>query len=270
MKLKLIGVATFLLLMSGLLSTANAIQPDAEYLVREKEFGEQWKAEDKKVQDKLAALEKKFGKKPNIIFILADDIGYTELGSYGGGKVRGFSTPNLDRMAAEGMRFTSFYSEPACTPTRASLMTGRHPVRPALLLGPGHIQPVGIAANAVGPIGTRQAVAGQLFMIRPQPPAPRGRQGDVRSQRLPIRHATGLFRLELLHLDVRPSRPDRTQWATGDVQINPGRGSRVCFRAQHRPALTQGVTPGLGFRGQQPGQTSQIDPWRRGETLPRT
>jgi len=140
-KLKLIGVATFLLLMSGLLSTANAIQPDAEYLVREKEFGKQWKAEDKKVQDKLAALEKKFGKKPNIIFILADDIGYTELGSYGGGKVRGFSTPNLDRMAAEGMRFTSFYSEPACTPTRASLMTGRHPVRIGMLgvLFPGTV-----------------------------------------------------------------------------------------------------------------------------------
>ena len=92
---------------------ALAIQPDAEYLAREKQFGKQWAAEDKQVLDKLAALEKKFGKKPNIIFILADDIGYTELGSYGGGKVRGFSTPNLDRMADEGMRLTSFYSEPS-------------------------------------------------------------------------------------------------------------------------------------------------------------
>ncbi len=108
---------------------ALAIQPDAEYLVRQKQFGEKWAAEDKQVHDKLAALEKKFGKKPNIIFILADDIGYTELGSYGGGKVRGFSTPNLDKMAAEGMKFLSFYSEPACTLTRAALMAGRHPVR---------------------------------------------------------------------------------------------------------------------------------------------
>jgi arylsulfatase len=89
----------------------------------------------------LAALEKKFGKKPNIVFILADDIGYTELGSYGGGKVRGFSTPSLDRMADEGMRLLSFYSEPACTPTRAALMTGRHPVRIGLLgvLFPGTV-----------------------------------------------------------------------------------------------------------------------------------
>ena len=112
---------------------ALAIQPDAEYLVREKQFGKQWAAEDKQVHNKLAALEKKFGKKPNIIFILGDDIGYTELGSYGGGKVRGFSTPNLDQMADEGMRLLSFYSEPSCTPTRAALMTGRHPVRVGLL-----------------------------------------------------------------------------------------------------------------------------------------
>jgi len=110
-----------------------AIQPDAEYLVREKQFGKQWATEDKQVHEKLAALEKKFGKKPNIIFILADDIGYTELGSYGGGKVRGFSTPNLDKMAHEGMKLLSFYSEPSCTPTRAALMTGRHPVRIGLL-----------------------------------------------------------------------------------------------------------------------------------------
>ena len=100
-----------------------AIQPDAEFLVREKQFGKQWATEDKQVHEKLVALEKKFGQKPNIIFILADDIGYTELGSYGGGKVRGFSTPNLDKMAHEGMKLLSFYSEPSCTPTRAALMT---------------------------------------------------------------------------------------------------------------------------------------------------
>jgi arylsulfatase A-like enzyme len=122
-----------LLLIATLPSVSNAIQQDAEYLVREKQFGKQWAAEDKQVYDKLAALEKKFGKKPNIIFILADDIGYTELGTYGGGKVRGFSTPNLDKMATEGMKLLSFYSEPSCTPTRAALMTGRHPVRIGLL-----------------------------------------------------------------------------------------------------------------------------------------
>jgi hypothetical protein len=60
---------------------------------------------------KLAALEKKFGKKPNIIMVLSDDVGWGVLGSYGGGKVVGTPTPNLDNMAREGMQFLSAYSE---------------------------------------------------------------------------------------------------------------------------------------------------------------
>jgi arylsulfatase A-like enzyme len=134
-KFSILGSAMWigLLLLTPLSSASYAIQPDAEYRVRQQQFGKQWQIEDKQVREKLAALEKKFGKKPNIVFILADDIGYTELGCYGGGKVRGCPTPNLDRMAAEGMRLLSYYSEPACTPTRAALMTGRHPVRIGLL-----------------------------------------------------------------------------------------------------------------------------------------
>ena len=130
-----------LVLVAALPSASNAQQPDAEYLVREKQFGQQWKVDDQQVRAKLAALEKRYGKKPNIVFILADDIGYTELGCYGGGKVRGFSTPSLDKMAAEGMKFLSFYSEPACTPSRAALITGRHPVRIGMLgvLFPGTV-----------------------------------------------------------------------------------------------------------------------------------
>jgi arylsulfatase len=122
-----IGVFVFGVVIAMPLA-ALAVQQDAEYYVQEKRFGEQWAAEDKEVQKKLAALQKKFGKKPNIIFILADDIGYTELGSYGGG-IRGFTTPNLDQMAREGMRFKSYYSQPACTTTRIALRTGRFPVR---------------------------------------------------------------------------------------------------------------------------------------------
>ena len=120
-----------LLLVGGLPSVASAVQQDAEYYVQEKRFGDQWVTEDKQVREKLAALEEKFGKKPNIVYILADDIGYTELGAYGGG-IRGFKTPNLDRLADEGMRFLSYYSQPACTFTRLSLMTGRIPTRTGL------------------------------------------------------------------------------------------------------------------------------------------
>lgn len=60
-------------------------------------------------------------KKPNFIVILADDLGYVDLACYGGG---GVATPNLDRMAKEGAKLTSFYVAPVCSPTRASLMTG--------------------------------------------------------------------------------------------------------------------------------------------------
>lgn len=63
-------------------------------------------------------------KKPNIIFIMADDLGYAELGCYGQRQIR---TPNLDAMAAEGMRFTQFYAGSAvCAPSRCCLMTGKH------------------------------------------------------------------------------------------------------------------------------------------------
>src|SRR5204862_1713696 len=62
--------------------------------------------------------------RPNIIFILADDLGYGELGSYGQKKIL---TPRLDKMASEGLRFTNAYSGNAvCAPSRCSLMTGLH------------------------------------------------------------------------------------------------------------------------------------------------
>ncbi len=63
-------------------------------------------------------------KRPNIIFMLADDLGYGDLGSYGQTKIR---TPYLDQMAKEGMRFTNFYAgSPVCAPSRCVLMTGKH------------------------------------------------------------------------------------------------------------------------------------------------
>ena len=69
--------------------------------------------------------------RPNIVIILVDDMGYSDVGCYGGE----IETPNIDRLAGKGLRFTQFYNSGRCCPTRASLMTGRHPHQ----VGIGHM-----------------------------------------------------------------------------------------------------------------------------------
>src|ERR1700686_5500771 len=68
-------------------------------------------------------------KKPNIVFILMDNLGYGELGIYGGGILRGAPTPRIDALASEGMRLLNFNVEAQCTPSRSAFMTGRFSIR---------------------------------------------------------------------------------------------------------------------------------------------
>lgn len=70
---------------------------------------------------------------PNIVLILADNLGWGELGCYGGGVLRGAPTPRIDRLASEGVRFLNFNVESDCVPTRSALLTGRHPIRTGAL-----------------------------------------------------------------------------------------------------------------------------------------
>lgn len=87
--------------------------------------------------------------KPNIIFILADDLGYGDLGCYGSAKI---NTPNIDALAKTGTRFTDFYAgSTVCAPSRASLMTGRHT---------GH---AGIRGNGEVPLGTLDSILPQYL-----------------------------------------------------------------------------------------------------------
>ena len=72
--------------------------------------------------------------KPNVVFILADNVGYGDLGPYGGGELRGAPTPRIDQLAKEGLKLTQFLVEPACTPSRAALMTAQYSIRNGLSL----------------------------------------------------------------------------------------------------------------------------------------
>src|SRR5262249_59044919 len=70
-------------------------------------------------------------RKPNIIFIMGDDVGWFNIGAYHQGMMSG-KTPNLDKLAAEGMRFTDYYAEASCTAGRANFITGELPLRTGL------------------------------------------------------------------------------------------------------------------------------------------
>ena len=88
------------------------------------------------------------GGKPNIIFIMGDDIGWFHIGAYHQGIMAG-RTPNLDRLAAEGMRFTDYYAEASCTAGRANFITGELPIRTGLTTVGQAGSPIGIPAQAV-------------------------------------------------------------------------------------------------------------------------
>lgn len=67
--------------------------------------------------------------RPNVVLMLMDNLGWGEIGAYGGGVLRGAPTPRLDALAAEGLQLLNYNVEPQCTPSRSALMTGRHPIR---------------------------------------------------------------------------------------------------------------------------------------------
>jgi len=102
---------------------------DAEYYVLFDQHGDQWAVEDAELDERLAELEARSGRKPNIVHVMWDDMAFGDAGIPAFNKIRGFDTPQSNRMAAEGALFTRYMTEAACTPSRAACMTGRYAVR---------------------------------------------------------------------------------------------------------------------------------------------
>ena len=129
---------TFFLFLASILSSpvyaGEPIQHDAEHYMLLAQHGDRWAQEDKVIAARLEAVRNaNGGKRPNILFVLIDDVGFGEMGDPVLNDVRGYETPNINAFARESLTFSRMYSEPTCTPTRTALLTGRLPVRSHML-----------------------------------------------------------------------------------------------------------------------------------------
>jgi arylsulfatase len=134
------------------------------------------------------------GKKPNIVFIMGDDVGWFNIGAYHQGMMAG-RTPNLDRLAAQGMRFTDYYAEASCTAGRANFITGQLPIRTGLTT-------VGQAGSSIGLPSQAPTIATALkSMGYATGQFGKNHLGDL-NQFLPTVHGFDEFFGYLYHLDA--------------------------------------------------------------------
>lgn len=152
----------------------------------------------------LAAAQAKSETRPNILVIFGDDVGWMNISSYGG-DILGVKTPNIDRLAKEGLRATSFYAHPSCTAGRSAFITGQLPVRTGLTTVSTPGSPVGLKAEDV--------TLAEILKSRGYATAQFGKNhlGD-REEHLPHRHGFDEFWGNLYHLNSNedledPDRP---------------------------------------------------------------
>ena len=123
----------FIGLCVGHQAYAGDIVHDGEFNFVKAQYGEAWDLQDKRIDARLAEIQKQQGgKRPNILYILVDDVGFGDFGIPELNYVRGTQTPRINKLADEGLSFMRMYTEPSCTPTRTAMMTGRHPIRTGL------------------------------------------------------------------------------------------------------------------------------------------
>lgn len=149
-----VSISLVLILCLILILASGSRKEELDRTISKKHFTSH---EREGLKTELVISPKEIPSLPNVIVILADDMGYGDLGSYGSTAIQ---TPYLDRMAEEGMRFTDFYcSSPLCSPSRAGLLTGRYPLRSGITfpLQPGKDsltrKMVKEAAYAMGKLG---------------------------------------------------------------------------------------------------------------------
>ena len=111
-------------------AVAKDIVSDGEYDFLKAQHGDAWSAEDKEIDGLLADIrDRNDGKRPNILYVLIDDVSFGQMGKPAMNDVMGIKTPRINTFASQGMSLNRMYTEPSCTPTRAAALTGRHPVR---------------------------------------------------------------------------------------------------------------------------------------------
>jgi len=153
------------------------------------------------------------GKKPNILVIFGDDIGQTNISAYGKGVV-GYTTPNIDRIAKEGMMFTDYYAENSCTAGRSTFITGQVPRRTGL-------SKVGMPGVAVG-LQDRDITIAQALKSHGYNTAQFGKNhlGD-RDEYLPTNHGFDVFFGNLYHLNAE-EEPERPYWPESNADTPEG------------------------------------------------
>lgn len=176
---------------------------------------------------KLAALRKRTGRPPNILILVVDDLGYGDAGAYGGGDALGAPTPHIDRLAREGLKLTSTYAQPSCTPTRAALNTGRLPVRsgllkPALLNDTADISSEVLAAKLLSQAGYVTGLSGKWHL---------GEKEGSRPWQVGFDEFVGFLGVVNAYQDEHPSEPDVANDPEILAQLRSMPGSRDLWHA---------------------------------------
>jgi Sulfatase len=181
------------------------------------------------------------GRKPNILFIMGDDIGWFNVSAYNMG-VMGYRTPNIDRIGREGAIFTDWYGQQSCTAGRAAFITGQSPIRTGLTK-------VGVPGAELG-LGPLDPSVGDVLKTYGYATGQFGKNhlGD-RNEHLPTMHGFDEFFGNLYHLNAEeePQNPDYPKDPRFKARFGP-RGVLKC-RVSDRDDLT--VDPVFGRVGKQ-------------------